>query len=184
MNFIEFLRILLTILSLKGGSLHSEMNLNCSRYETIPVSWISTILWISGSSTCKVLKGIFPSGNFPNVKFPKQQLASQVRPSRIARPLSHSVWPLGHSSLSARPHCSLQRLKGPILTFGKLTLGKLNIWEVGTWKVALGKISYKTLRNMFPCNVARGGLWGGKDGTAPPGKIRSTRRKTKHLLVL
>ena len=67
-------------------------------------------------------KGFFPSGNFPTVSFPKSVLAAALC-----------------------PHCSLQRLRGPNLTFLKLLHGKLHIWEVATWdfvtwEVALGKM--------------------------------------------
>ena len=78
--------------------------------------------------------GIFQKWQLP------QCAIFQVCPSR-------SLWPLAHPIRSARaPHCSLQRHRGPNLTFGKLRLVKLHIWEVATWKivtweVALGKIT-------------------------------------------
>ena len=56
-------------------------------------------------------KGIFTSGNFPNVEFTKRQLPKSVLAAAIG------------------PHCSLRRLRGPNLTCGKLLLGKLHIWE-------------------------------------------------------
>jgi len=34
--------------------------------------------------------------------------------------------------------CSLRRLSGPNLTFGKLPLGKLHIWEVALGEMLLG----------------------------------------------
>ena len=70
-------------------------------------------------------KGIFPSGHFPNVQFPKRQLPKSV----LAAALSS--------------YCSLQCLRRPNLTFGKLSLGKFHIKKVATseiltWKVTLG----------------------------------------------
>ena len=83
-------------------------------------------------------KGIFPSGNFPNVKFTKRQLPKSVLATALS---SHPVlaallgpWPILAAALGS--HCSPRRLRGPNLTFGKLPLRKLHIWEL----LLLGKI--------------------------------------------
>ena len=81
----------------------------------------------------------FPKGFFPNVEFSKWQLPKSVLAAALG------------------PHFSLQRLRGPNLTFGKLPLGKLHIWvvatwEIVTWEVALGKMplgKYLTPKIMF-----------------------------------
>ena len=56
-------------------------------------------------------KGIFPSGNFPIVQF--SALAAALGPPPCSR---------AHHSRSARPppNCSLWRLRGPNLIFGKV----------------------------------------------------------------
>ena len=79
---------------------------------------------------------------FPKRQLPKSVLAAALGPQPV---LAAALGPLAHPSRSARPHCSLRRLRGPNLTFGKLPLGKLHIWEVATWEivtweVALGKM--------------------------------------------
>ena len=66
-------------------------------------------------------KAIFPSGNFPNVKFPKQQLPKSVLATALG------------------PHCSLRRLRGSNLIFGKLPLGELHIRKLSLGKLSLGK---------------------------------------------
>ena len=63
---------------------------------------------------------------FPKWQLPKSVLASVIGPQSVLAAA------LGH-------HCSLRRLRGPNLTFGKSPLGKLHIWEIVTWKVVLGK---------------------------------------------
>ena len=92
-------------------------------------------------------KGIFPSGNFPNVIFPKWQLPMSLSQPQIQASslFQLHIWAL-QLILAAvlGPHCSLRRLRRPNLTFRKLSLGKLQIWEVSTWEivtceVAIGK---------------------------------------------
>jgi len=61
--------------------------------------------------------GTFPSGSFPKVQFPKRQITKSILASVLS------------------PNCSLRRLRGPNLTFGKLQLGKLHFWEVAIGKV-------------------------------------------------
>ena len=61
-------------------------------------------------------KGIFPSGNFSNVQFLKRQHPKSI--------LAAAPAPLAHPSCSARPHCSLGRLRAPNLTLGKMPLEK------------------------------------------------------------
>ena len=39
--------------------------------------------------------------------------------------------------------CSLWRLRGPNLTFGKMPLGKLHIWEVVTWEIVTEKLPFR-----------------------------------------
>ena len=86
--------------------------------------------------------GIFPSGNLSNVQVPKRQLLKSVQTAASSAP--SQFWPR-HSAaqpiLAAAlgPHCSLWRLRGPNLTFGKFPLGKLHIWEVAPGKMPLGK---------------------------------------------
>ena len=85
------------------------------------------------------MSGIFPSGNFSRVSSPQRLTPSLFQPRRSA--------PQSNLAVALGPHCSLRRLRGPNLTFGKLPLGKLHIWEVATWKidtweVALGKMPY------------------------------------------
>ena len=92
-------------------------------------------------------KGIFPSGNFQRVfsqvatsqmcNFLSGNIPSISQPQRTApQPILAEVFGhLAHPSCSARPHCSLRRLKGLNLTLGKLPLGKLHIWEVATWEI-------------------------------------------------
>ena len=86
-------------------------------------------------------KGFFPNGNFPNVQFPKQQIPNSVLATALdpQAVLVMVLGPLAHPSRSSWPHCSLQRLRVPNLTFGKLQLGKLHIWKVDTWENTLGK---------------------------------------------
>ena len=71
------------------------------------------------------------------MKYPKcaisQAATSQVCPSRRVRPPACSTH-------GARPQCSLRRLRGSNLTFGKLSLGKLHIWEVATWENTIEKL--------------------------------------------
>ena len=86
-------------------------------------------------------KDIFPKGSFHKCAI-SQAATSQVCPSRSTRPPAHP-------SRSARPHCSLQHLRGPNLTFGKLPLGKLHPWEVATWENALGKVPNTVFRVFF-----------------------------------
>ena len=71
-----------------------------------------------------------------------QALAAALGPQPV---LAAALGPLTHPNCSARPHFSVQRLRGPNLTFGKLLLGKLHVlevstWEIDTWEVALGKM--------------------------------------------
>ena len=54
--------------------------------------------------------------------------------------------PSSYPSRTDRPHCSLLRLRGPNLTFGKLPFGKLHIWEKILWESISG--------------VNKGGYWG------------------------
>ena len=88
----------------------------------------------------QIPKGIFLSGNFPNVQFPKRQIPKSVLAAVLVlyHVLVAALGPLSHTTRSARPpypplHCSLRRFRGP-----NLTLGKLHIWEVATWEVSLG----------------------------------------------
>ena len=74
-------------------------------------------------------KGIFPSGNFPTVKFPKlQPPAAALGPyPALAAALDPPIAACGAS------------IRRPNLTFGNLLFGKLHNWEIVTWEVALGK---------------------------------------------
>ena len=84
-------------------------------------------------------EGIFPSCNCKMCNF----LQGQVCPSRSARPPACScrgAWPPTQSqAVALGPHCSLRRLKGPNLTFGKLPFWKLQIQEGALRKMPLGK---------------------------------------------
>ena len=67
-------------------------------------------------------KGFFPKwqlhrGIFPNVQFPKRQLYKSV--------LAAALGPQPVLAAALIPHCSLWRLRGPNLIFGKLPLGKV-----------------------------------------------------------
>ena len=64
-------------------------------------------------------KGILSNGNFPNVQFPKRQFPKSVL-----------------ATVLGPPHCSLRRLKGPNLTFGKLHIWEIVTWEVNPWENA------------------------------------------------
>ena len=90
-------------------------------------------------SMLQLSMGMFPSGNFLKMQFPKRQLPESVvvlvlSPQHV---LDAALGPLAHPSSSAQPppHCSLRHLRGPNITFGKLPLGKLHIWEVATWDI-------------------------------------------------
>ena len=83
-----------------------------------------------------------------------QAATSQVCPSRSARPSAslalalgpqpcsgHGARPLALPSRRAQPppYCSLRRLRGPNLTFGKLLLEKIAYGKVPLGKKPLGK---------------------------------------------
>ena len=97
---------------------------------------------------------IFLSGNFPRVFSQvaashecsiSQAATFQVSPSLSGRPLSC----YGLSARPSRPilaaelglYCSLQRLRRPNQTFGKLALRKLPIWEVGNWEIVTREVA-------------------------------------------
>ena len=53
-----------------------------------------------------LLQGIFPSGNFPNVQFPKRQLSTSVLAAELNPPppvLDAALGLLAHASRSTRP---------------------------------------------------------------------------------
>ena len=74
----------------------------------------------------------FPSGNFPILSQTQPTAPSLFQPRRSAS-LPILVAALG-------PHCSLRRLRGPNLTFGKLHLWEVATWEIVTWEVAHEKM--------------------------------------------
>jgi len=64
-------------------------------------------------------KGIFPGGNFKNVRFPNRQLSKSVQ------------------AAAPGPRCSPRRSRGPNLTFGKVVA-----WEIAKFeKLPLEKLS-------------------------------------------
>ena len=79
-------------------------------------------------------------GTFPKFFFSKGQLPKSLLAAAVFEPVqAAALSPLAHCSRSVRPHCSLWRLRGANLTFGKLPLKKWNIWEVALGKMPLGK---------------------------------------------
>ena len=83
--------------------------------------------------------GIFPSGNFPKVQFPIRQFPKFVQAAALGS--------LAHPSRSARPKCSLRRLRGPNLTFledAALEIEHLESCHSGRcpWENAFGKVPY------------------------------------------
>ena len=83
-----------------------------------------------------LLKGFFPSGNFPRVfsQAATSQMCNFPSRSQIQRSAPQPI-----QTAALVPHCSLRRLRGPNLTCGKLSLGKLYIWEVATWEIVTWK---------------------------------------------
>ena len=92
-------------------------------------------------------KAYFPSGNFPRVfsqmcNFPSLSQPQHLAPQPV---LAAALGPLAHPSRSARPLCSLRRLKRSNITlhingtFGKLPLVKLSLRKSPFWKMPLGK---------------------------------------------
>ena len=81
-------------------------------------------------SKWQLLKGIFPSGNCPNMQIPKWQLSKSV-PAAALGPKPKQSQRSAHSQSQtqryAPSHCSRGRLRGPNLTFGKLPIGKLSL---------------------------------------------------------
>ena len=80
-----------------------------------------------------LLQGIFPSGNFPNVQFPKRHLLKSVLAAILCpkHVLTTARGPLTHPSQSARS--SLQYLGTCHFvncTFGKLPLGKITLGKI------------------------------------------------------
>ena len=109
---------------------------------------------------CQVLcQDLFPSGNSPMVfsqvatsqkfNFPFGNFPSLSKPQHSApQPILHAPFgSLAHPSRSARPKCSLRRLRGPNLTFledAALEIEHLESCHSGScpWENAFGKVPY------------------------------------------
>ena len=89
-------------------------------------------------------------GYFPKWKLPKcaisQAATFQVSSSRSARTAALGP-PQPILAAALDPHCSLRRLRGPNLTFGKLPLRKLHTWEVATWDILPWEIAFGKVPN-------------------------------------
>ena len=127
----------------------------------VKAHWICRLLYVNDVRYFP--KGFFPSGNFPRVFFQVETSQMWNFPSgnfpSLSQPQRSALKPILVVALG--PHCSLQRLRGPNLTFGNLPLGKLHIWEVATWEIvtwegALGKMplgKYLTPLVITPINI-------------------------------
>ena len=118
----------------------------------VKAHWICRLLYVNDVRYFP--KGFFPSGNFPRVFFQVETSQMWNFPSgnfpSLSQPQRSALKPILVVALG--PHCSLQRLRGPNLTFGNLPLGKLHIWEVATWEIvtwegALGKMPLEKVPN-------------------------------------
>ena len=108
----------------------------------VRADWICRLLYVNDVRYFP--KGFFPSGNFPRVFFQVETSQMWNFPSgnfpSLSQPQRSALKPILVVALG--PHCSLQRLRGPNLTFGNLPLGKLDIWEIAACEIVTRKIAF------------------------------------------